>query len=481
MSCVIVLISLIIQQQIVFAQRDQSKPNILFIAVDDLNDWIGCLSGHPDAHSPNIDRLAKRGVLFTNAHCQAPICNPSRTSFMLGLRPSTTGIYMNSPWFRSTPANKARVTMTQHFAAQGYQTLTTGKIYHGSRFDAPSFQVKGPLPGQRNPLDKRLITDIGSKSKLWDFGAQDFDEKKFNDYVDASWTIKQLKTKHNKPFFLTVGIYRPHVPFYAPTRVFKQIPLDGVDLPTVKSDDRDDLPETAKQVTANSTPPSHEWFVQSGQWRKAVQSYLACVRFTDEQVGRIMKALEKSDYADNTIVVFFSDHGFHLGEKERWAKQSLWERSTRVPLIISVPKGLRNARCDRPVELLSLFPTLAELCSIKQRPGLEGTSIVPLLKDPKAKWDRPAITTYGQNNHAVRSDRWRYIRYNDGSEELYDHSKDPNEWKNLLHDKTGSSKELFNVIEQHKRWLPKTNVPNAKRPQKKKSKRNTKRKGAADK
>jgi choline-sulfatase len=445
-------------------QNKPKKPNVLFIAVDDLNDWIGCLGGHPDAYSPNIDKLAARGVLFTNAHCQAPICNPSRTSFMLGMRPSTTGIYQNSPWFRATAANKNRVTMTQHFASQGYRTFTTGKIYHGSHFDPPSFQVKGPVPGQRNPLDKQLITGIGSRSKLWDFGPQAFDETKFNDYVDSSWAAAQLKKKHDKPFFITVGLYRPHVPFYAPTRVFNDIPISDVDLPKIKKDDSDDLPEFAKSLTNNSTPPPHEWFVKSGQWKHAVQSYLACVRFTDEQVGKMIKALDESDYADNTIVVFFSDHGFHLGEKNHWAKQSLWESSTRVPLIVSIPNGLKNARCNQPVELLSMFPTLIELCGIKNRKNLEGESIAPLLKNPDAKWNRPAITTYGKNNHAVRSKRWRYISYSDGSQELYDHSKDPHEWNNLLgaSGKTANA-ELLKIISDHKKWLPKTNAAPAKR------------------
>ena len=178
------------------------RPNVLLIAIDDLNDWVTCLDGHPSTHTPHIDRLAERGVLFTNAHCQAPICNPSRTSFMLGLRPSTTGIYMNSPWFRQTAANRDRVSLTQHFAAQGYQTFTTGKIYHGSHFDPPSFQVDGPRPGQKNPLDKRLQQEL---SGLWDFGPQDYDETKFNDSVTASWAAEQLTTEHAEPIFLTVG------------------------------------------------------------------------------------------------------------------------------------------------------------------------------------------------------------------------------------------------------------------------------------
>ncbi|MFV1963979.1 MAG: sulfatase [Pirellulaceae bacterium] len=431
-----------------------NRPNILLIVIDDLNDWVTCLDGHPGTHTPHVDRLAKRGVLFTNAHCQAPICNPSRTSFMLGVRPSTTGIYMNSPWFRQTPSNQDRVTLTQHFAAQGYKTFTTGKIYHGSRFDPLSFQVEGPRPGQKNALDKRIQQEL---TGLWDFGPQDYDEAKFNDFVDASWAAEQLQATHDKPIFLTVGFYRPHVPLYAPKRTFEQIPRDAVQLPPVQEDDRDDLPATALRVTQNNTPPPHDWFVKNDLWRDAVQAYLACVRFTDEQVGRVLDALDAGPHADNTIVVLLSDHGFHLGEKQRWAKQSLWERSTRVPFIISVPGGLESVRCSRPVELLSVYPTLIDLCRVEKRPELEGVSLVPLLSDPDARWERSAITTYGPNNHAIRTERWRYIRYYDGSEELYDHDVDAHEWNNLAGDA-----KFDDVKTRLAEWLPTTNVPKAR-------------------
>ena len=416
----------------VAAEAGKPKPlNVLFIAIDDLNDWVGGYDGHPQAKTPHMDRLAAQGTVFTNAHCQAPICNPSRTSLMLGMRPSSTGIYMNRPWFRMTPRNKGRVTLSQYFAEHGYRTLTTGKIYHASRVDGPSFQVVGPRPGQRLKIDKQIVTEIGSSSKLWDFGPQQYDEEKFSDFVDASWAVEKLQVKHQKPFFLAVGFYRPHVPWYAPQRFFDVRPRAAVKVPDVRDDDRTDLPDAALQLTNNSLPPSHKWFVETDHWKDAVQSYLACVSFTDAQVGRLLDALDKGPHADNTIIVLFSDHGFHLGEKQRWAKQSLWESSTRVPLIISVPGGKRGERCSRPVELLHLYPTLLELCGLPARDDLEGISLEPLLKDTQASWNRPAITTYQRNNHAIRSEYWRYIRYADGSEELYDHRVDPNEWTNL--------------------------------------------------
>lgn len=436
------------------------RPNVLLIAIDDLNDWVGCLGGHAQASTPNIDRLAERGTLFTNAHCQAPICNPSRTSLMLGRRPSTSGIYLNRPWFRTTKQNRNLLTLPQYFGQQGYKTLTTGKIYHGSRVDADSFQIVGPRPGQRLKSDQRLVKIDASRSGLWDFGAQQYPETEFGDAVTTSWAIEQLQAKHEKPFFLAVGFYRPHVPWYAPQRFFDDRPLDDLKLPAVAEDDRDDLPKAAIDLTNNPTPPPHEWFVKNQQWAAAVQAYLAATSFTDAQVGRLLSALDTSPYAKNTIVILFSDHGFHLGEKQRWAKQSLWERSTRVPLIAYVPEQLPRQRCSMPVELLSIYPTLVELCGLPMPAGLEGVSLRPLLEDPAAIWDHPAITTYFPGNHAVRSEHFRYIRYADGSEELYDHRQDPREWKNLA-----GLPDYADVIAAHVKWLPSKNAPNSARSQ----------------
>ena len=443
---------------LIFANSAESaqRPNVLLIAIDDLNDWVGCLGGHPQARTPHIDALASRSTLFANAHCQAPICNPSRTSVLLGLRPSTTGIYRNSPWFRKTAGNKGRITLPQQFGETGYITMTAGKIYHGSRVDPESFQTVGPRPGQRLPIDKTVVEIPNVGSRLWDYGVQDYPEAEFGDFVTASWAIEQLDGEFDKPFFMAVGLYRPHVPWYAPKSAFDLHPISNVLLPQVNSSDLSDLPQAAKDLTRNPTPPAHRWFVESGQWDDAVQAYLASTSFTDAQVGRIIEALDRSPHAENTIVVLFSDHGFHLGEKERWAKQSLWERSTRVPLVIRLPGQSTGLVCQRPVELLSIYPTLLELCEVDAPGELDGVSIVPLLHDSSAAWTRPAVTTYQQNNHAVRSERYRYIRYVDGSEELYDHQTDPQEWVNLASDEKYAS-----VIEEHARWLPSVNVADA--------------------
>jgi len=433
----------------VFAQ----KPNVLLIAIDDLNDWVGCLKGHPQTLTPHIDRLAKRGTLFTNAHCQAPLCNPSRTSILYGLRPSTSGIYDNAvpPW--RVADLQSRVTLPRHFAANGYKTLTTGKIYHDSGMPPNDFQSIGPVPGQRNKYDARIIPETPQGARgLWDFGPQTYGDERFQDHADASWAIQQIRQAHAKPFFLTVGFYRPHVPLYAPRRFFDALPEDQIQLPEVKANDREDVPSIIEKIVVSRHSPHHDWFVKTNHWRKAVQAYLACIRFTDEQVGRLLDALDASPHGKNTIIVLYSDHGFFLGEKDHWAKQSLWERATRVPFIISAPGLPQAQQCARPAELLSIYPTLIDLCGLTKREDLDGVSLLPLLTNPQAGWQRPALTTHGQNNHSLRTERYRFTRYSDGSEELYDHQTDPNEWTNLA-----KQSEHDALKKQLAAWLPKTN------------------------
>ncbi len=442
-----------------FLAQAEERPNVVLIAIDDMNDWVGCLGGYPGTQTPNIDRLARRGTLFSNAHCQAPICNPSRASIMYGIRPSTSGVYMNAPRPWTVPFLQDKTTLPRWFAAQGYLTLTAGKIYHGSSLPPDDFDVVGPRPGQRFKEDPRLV-DMPGGIYLWDYGPQEYAEDEFPDHIDASWAIEQLEREYEQPFLMAIGFYRPHVPFYAPSRIFKDHPLEQTQLPPTRKDDRDDLPETAKQVTAKVPPLDHVWFEESGQWRAAVQAYLACIQWTDEQVGRVLDALEASPHGDNTIIVLYSDHGFHLGEKSRWTKMSLWERSTHVPFIVSAPGFPRGQDCSRPSELLSIYPTLIELCGLPENPYLEGRSLVPLLRNPDLEWPYPALTTYGQNNHAVRSEQFRYIRYYDGSEELYDLEADPNEWDNLAFgERSAKTQRTIARLAQH---LPPVNRAEAK-------------------
>jgi len=434
------------------------QPNVLFIAIDDQNDWIGCLGGHPLVKTPHIDRLASRGTVFTNAHCQAPLCNPSRTSLMTGLRPTTTGIYGLAPWFRDVETLRERVTLPQYLAAHGYRTYSTGKIFHGNygrkRSDTEFHEVgPGASVGAR-PKEKLVTTP--NPHPLVDWGVFPHRDEDKGDWQVASWAVDQLNQKPPEPFFLSVGFFLPHVPCYATQKWFDLYPNDTSVLPPVMKNDRDDTPRFSWYLHWRLPEPRLKFLMEANQWVNLVRSYLACTSFVDSQVGRVLEALDKNGLTEDTIVVLWSDHGWHLGEKEITGKNSLWDRSTRVPLIFAGPGVAHAANCGRPVELLDIYPTLIQLCGLPPRDDLEGLSLDPLLRDADAPRTRPAVTTHNANNHGVRSERWRYIQHADGSEELYDMQQDPHEWKNLA-----AGAAFAEVISAHRQWLPPSNAPPA--------------------
>ncbi len=435
------------------------RPNVLFIAIDDLNDWVGCLGGHPQGRTPNLDRLAAGGTLFRNAHCQAPLCNPSRTSVLTGLRPSTTGIYGLAPGLRSVAALKSQVTLPQHFAANGYFTFACGKIFHDGAIarsqQTNEFNKWGPAPGM--PLPARKLVNTPDPIRAMDWGIFPEHDSDQADWKIADAAIAQIGAMPKaKPFFLAVGFRLPHVPCFASQRWFDLFPEKGVVMPSVLAGDRSDVPEFSWYLHWKLPEPRLSWLERAGEWRSLVRAYLASTIFMDSQVGRVLDALSLTAYASNTVIVLWSDHGWHLGEKGITGKNSLWERSTRVPLIFAGPGVAPAAACDRPVELLDIYPTLSDLCALPPRAGLEGHSLIAQLKDARAPRPEPAITTHNQGNHAVRSEHWRYIRYADGSDELYDHRNDPNEWTNLV-----ARPELQGIVREHARWLPKRDVPAA--------------------
>ena len=433
--------------------QSADKPNVLFIAVDDLNDWIGVLNGHPQSRTPNIDGLAGRGMLFTRCYCAAPACNPSRAALMTGIRPSTSGVYRNpNPWRRALPD---AVTLPQHFMQHGYTALGSGKIYHGAFPDPPSWDEFYPSKTKQRPNDplppQRPLNGI-PRTAHFDWGPLDVRDSHMADVQVADWVIEQLGKQHDKPFFLACGIFRPHLPWYVPAKYFDDYPLAKIELPPTLASDLDDVPAAGVRMARPAR--DHAKVVKHKQWRQAVQGYLASIAFADAQLGHVLAALDNSPHAENTIIVFWTDHGWHLGEKQHWRKFSLWEEATRTPLIVVAPGVKPGSRCDRPVNLLDIYPTLIQLCKLSTRQELEGTSLATLLEDPSASWDRPSLTTHGRNNHALRSDRYRYIRYSDGSEELYDHESDPAEWNNLAGDPKydGAKSQLA-------KWLPRQNVP----------------------
>ncbi len=436
----------------------QDRPNVLLIAVDDLNDWVGCMGGHPQAQTPNIDGLARQGVLFSNAHCAAPLCNPSRTALLFGKRPTTTGVVGNMDDWRKFDSLKNSESLPQFFRRNGYFTAAAGKIFHAnhggwrgalthaegapyagrSGFGQPeAWDERFPAKTIQLPMAPVLIdTHRNGINHHWDWGPIDFKADVTEDGQSSKWAVRQLRAEHDKPFFLAVGIYRPHDPQYAPSEYFDEHPLADVELPTILASDLDDVPQVAQRHVRAAN--NYEAMIRKhNALQSATRGYLAAVTFADAMIGRILRALASSQYNDNTIVVLFSDHGYHIGEKQKYHKSTLWEESTRVPLIIRSPGvGTSGTVSTRAVSLIDLYPTLAELASLSSPADLDGESLVPLLNDPDAPRSTPAITTRQGQHHSVRTDRWRYIRYGDGSEELYDHAADPMEWKNLAADGT---------------------------------------------
>lgn len=435
------------------AETAQAKPpNVLFIAIDDLNDWVGFLGGHPQARTPNLDRLASRGVAFTNAHAVAPACNPSRTALLTGIRPSTSGVYYNGQNWRD--ALPDAVTLPQHFMAHGYRTMGAGKVFHGEP-DARSWHEYFPSLERLKPSDPHPDDTPVNGIFLalnFDWGPVQADDAEMGDAQVVSWVIDQLSRPQEEPFFLAAGIYRPHLPWYVPQEYFDAYPLESIQLPPVIESDLDDVPEAG---TALISSWDHSRVVDSGQWKAAVQGYLASVAFADAQLGRLLDAFEASPYVDDTIVVLWSDHGWHLGEKEHWRKFALWERATRIPLIMVAPGTTTpGTLAANPVSLLDVYPTLVDLAGLPVSGHLEGRSLRPLLEEPQAAWTRPALTTHGPGNHSLRSERYRYIRYADGGEELYDHASDPNEWTNLASDPA-----LGGVKAELAPWIPDSDAP----------------------
>lgn len=426
------------------------KPNVILIAVDDLNDWIGCMDGHPQANTPHIDRLASRGVLFTNAHCQSPVCNPSRASLMTSLYPSTSGIYFLNPDLKESSVAQNNTLMPQRFVEEGYHVTGVGKLFHNGGGQNERYVPNyGGQFGGFGPMPEEKITTYPGHP-LWDWGVFPERDEQMPDYMIANWAASRLAEKHDSSLWMGVGFYRPHVPQFAPQKWFDLFPLETIQLPKTITDDLDDISSYGTDITRlKHVSPTHEWVVANDEWKPLVQSYLACVSFVDEQVGKVLSAIDNSVYADNTYIVLFSDHGFHLGEKERYAKRSLWEDGARVPMIIVGPGIPQGKTCSKPVQLLDIYPTLLELTGLAADSLLEGNSLLPLLEDPKADWPHMARTSFGPGNYAIISEQYRFIQYNDGSEEFYDHAEDPHEWDNVI-----ALPEYAASIQHHRLQVP---------------------------
>ncbi len=477
------------------------QPNVLFIMVDDLNDWVAVMGGHTAAITPNMDALVERGLFFTNAHCSQPVSTASRNSLLSGKHPVNSGWYVDTKSMDESyeQVMQGSSMLPQYFKDNGYQTYAVGKIFHNGICDyagrkddmwshyAPTFwgkiedHIRDAAKGYRGYMFYPFTPDGGQlyQTYLQEYGAdtmeyyrqhnrfyslcggpldqEDIPAEGMYDEQIASWAadqIAQIATdKSEEPFFMAVGFIRPHVPYTAPRRYFEMYDVSKITLPEIPEDDMHDIPLFGKAIAYGSAPMG-DWYDvnrREGVDRELVHAYLASTTFMDEQLGRVVAALDKSGAAENTIIVLCSDHGQHLGEKRHYRKQALWEESTRVPMLICLPKGYgkEGSQYHHPVSLLDLYPTLVSLCSLPENQHLDGQDLSPLMWDTKSMVTPPTLISWKYGNFAVRSDDFRYIQYRDGSEELYDHRCDPGEFHNLALDK---SYEL--IKEEHKKYIP---------------------------
>lgn len=432
--------------------------NVLFIAVDDLNDYISPLDGHPGLKTPNFERLARQSVTFENAHCAAPACHPSRVAIMTGVHPSRSGIYRNlfgahgPRWRDESPVLKNAVVLSQHFRNHGYHAVGGGKIFHtlqwtpgdsqndpnawdqyrGDPLDPISADWPRPeLPADQNegfvgkrPLGRHL------------FGAAPIENEAaetYGDHLVVDWAIEQMKTPREEPLFLAVGLFRPHIPWEVPRRWFDMYPIEEVQLPNHLVADLEDAHDHGRRGW-------HKWVTDNKQWKHLMRGYLASISYVDHQLGRLLDALAASPMKDDTVIVLWSDHGFHIGEKENWEKFALWDQTTRVPLFIHAPGVSRDGQTTRqPATLTDVYPTLCDLAGIPVPAQCDGTSLLPQLKNPQQVKEQNALTSfhfYGETkpSHAVADPRYRLIQYGNGFQELYDLLQDPNEFNNVIGD-----------------------------------------------
>lgn len=440
---------------------NQDRPNILFIAVDDLNDWVGYLSGHGNGmkiHTPNIDKLARRSLVFTNAHTPSPACAPARAAIMTGIHHARSGVanvhWGDGPKWRNIPLLKDAMTMEQFFKDRGYITLGAGKIYHSqappwtptSQVEPENWDFYFPSAYISHPHQIRPPDDIifpknvdnerrpGGNGGWWTWGPIDAPDEKMADFHVVDWACYQLQHEHDRPFFLAVGLWKPHDPWEVPQKYFDLYPIETVKLPPSKTDDLADAFDHGRRWI-------HQWVLDNNEWQRVVQSYAAAITFSDAMVGHVLDALESSPYSHNTIICLWADHGMHMGEKDNIEKFTLWEASTRVPFILYDPRNTTpNTRCDAPVSLMDIYPTLCELTGFDVPDHLDGVSLMPQVKDQSIPHEavlssyRFSWTKKPVEGHALRDQRYRYIYYPDtGLEELYDHFVDPEEWNNIAY------------------------------------------------
>ena len=446
----------------------QEKPNILFIAIDDLNDWVSPLEGNKQAITPNMDKLTKSGaVVFKNAVTPAPVCGPSRSAILSGFLPSTSGVYGNGHDMLYSEIVQKNPTLPEYFSLNGYDTLSNGKIFHkhgtknnltdfggwafdefarGRRYNKDRVKSKfatsskqGIINGEKKPEYK------DKRSKLsWGPTKDTFEETV--DYAVADWAKTQLQKDFDKPFFMSVGFIKPHLPWYVPKEFFDMYNVDEIEDIINKEDDLEDIKKANGKQKFKPTA-EYNWIKKHNLGKEATRAYLANVSYVDKCLGMVLDALEKSGHADNTIIVIWGDHGWHLGEKLRYLKNTLWIEAVKPPLFVKLPGMDKLIYSDKTVSLLDLYPTLIKLSNLPEKKNLDGKDFSSLLKNPKANWNHPGVTVSSEGT-SVLTEQYHYIQYLSGTEELYDVQKDPMEWNNLITDSKYNTivKELKNHI-----------------------------------
>lgn len=442
-----------------------ARPNVLIISIDDLNDWVGAFGGNPQTRTPHMDRFCAEGaVSFQNAYCPGPVCGPSRSAFISGFMPHRSGIYGNTENMRRSSLVQSHATLPEYFAMNGYRTFNRGKFFHkhatpngldegqwaftdwsntNGRWGVDPAHLfsrqKGIFDGHKGaPTTSDALFARDDEGTEFAWGPTKENKESTVDYLTAQWAAEELGKPHDKPFFMVVGISKPHLPWYVPQEYFDRFPLGSIRIPEYRLDDLDDIltPSGKKKFSESA---DFRWVTQKDRtdlFKRAVQAYLASAAYADDCVGVVLDSLAKSAYKDNTIVMIFGDHGWHLGEKLRFRKATLWQEATRLPLMVRVP-GITTTRqeCPRLVNLMDLYRTLIELCGLPEKPEIDGRSFVPLLKSPQQPWAFPTMTINGKGNASIRDERWYYIRYEDGTEEFYDMQSDPMQWRNLARSK----------------------------------------------
>jgi arylsulfatase A-like enzyme len=442
-------------------------PNVLFIAIDDLNDWSEVLAGHSQSLTPNFKAFAERSVNFTKNYCASPGCNPSRSAILTGLHTYNSGMYSNYQDWRTVPKFKDIPTLPKHFRNNGYYTAGAGKIFHYSQVDSVAWDNYFPsqkqnMPDDYMPSDRPVnMPPFKYMYNMFDWAGLDIGIEETGDYKSVSFIVEELKKEHDKPFFLACGIYRPHLPWYVPQEYFDKFPLDSIELPKIIENDFDDLGNRAKEL-ASRGGNYHHHVLAAGKWKEAVQAYLASVAYADEMFGLLIKALDESMHSENTIVVLWSDHGWQLGEKQHWRKFALWENVIRTLMMIrvpegtmSLPQGSNNGNATNYLtSLLDIYPTLNSLCNLEGRQDLDGRNLMDVLSNPEIEGDHSIITTYDYGDYSIRKENWHYIQYIDDSKELYDLVQDSEEWYNLANDV-----EYESIVKMMQKEIPKNRVP----------------------